>query len=594
MNKLFTVFTFVFALSFIAGLNVSAQDAPISIGPAPYVYNNVEQSIVFDNPLPTSRGFSVNATSISSSQVFKYFLGTPGTSQNVGTASANFLGSGDFGGSSNLLYMISQISPYVLYSVDTTTGARTTLGTITGINAGHSAGGITGCAWDATTNTMYLTSTAITSSALYTLNLSTQVATQVGGLITNAPGIIALGCSNTGLLYAIDIVNDNLWSINKTTGAATLVGALGYNANYGQDCDFDPADDVLYWAAIGTGVTQLRTINTTTGMSTLVGNFTGQNQVLATGIPGAGTSPVFCEDFESFTVGQRLACQDSINWTTWSHDPCNTTEDPLISSAQSFSPTKSVVIAYNNDLVKELGNDTTGIHSMTFKFYVPTTKTGYWNTLAGFLPSFPNKWGMECYFDVAATGNNGRLFAGSSTAFPFAYTHGSWQTAMLVVNLDIDSAKFYMNENLIRTWRWTAGANGSAVPKRLAGNNFYGALASNEMYVDNYCYDPDANWILTGVTQNGNTVPTEYALSQNYPNPFNPSTKINFAIPTTGLVTMKIYDVLGKEVATLINEVKNPGNYIVEFDGGNLSSGVYFYKIQVGDFSSIKRMVLLK
>ena len=254
MKKLFTVFTFIFALSFIAGLNVNAQDAPISIGLAPYVYNNVEQSVVFDNPLPTSRGFSVNAISISSSQVFKYFMGTPGTSQNVGTTSANFLGSGDFGGSSNLLYMISQISPYVLYSVDTTTGARTTVGTITGINAGHSAGGVTGCAWDATSNTMYLTSTSITSSALYTLNLTTRVATQIGGLISNAPGIIAIACNTSGNIFAIDLVNDNLWALNKTTGVATLVGALGYNANYGQDADFDPADDVFYWAAIGTGV----------------------------------------------------------------------------------------------------------------------------------------------------------------------------------------------------------------------------------------------------------------------------------------------------------------------------------------------------
>ena len=302
---------------------------------------------------------------------------------------------------------------------------------------------------------------------------------------------------------------------------------------------------------------------------------------------------VFCENFDGFTVGQRLACQDSVNWTTWSHDPCNTTEDPLISSAQSFSPTKSVVIAYNNDLVKELGNDTTGIHDMTFSFYVPTTKTGYFNTLAGFTPD-PFKWGMECYFDVAATGNNGRLFAGSSTAIPFAYTHGSWQSVTVRVNLNIDSARVFINGNVIHTWRWTAGANGSAVPKRLAANNFYGALSSNELYVDNYCYDPNANWTLTGVTQNGNTVPTEYTLSQNYPNPFNPSTKINFAIPTTGLVTMKIYDVLGKEVATLVNETKVAGTYSVNFDGTNLSSGVYFYRIEANDFVAVKRMVLIK
>ncbi|MFC2093719.1 T9SS type A sorting domain-containing protein [Bacteroidota bacterium] len=306
-----------------------------------------------------------------------------------------------------------------------------------------------------------------------------------------------------------------------------------------------------------------------------------------------GSSGVFCEDFDGFTVGGRLACQDSINWTTWSLDPCNTTEDPLISSAQSVSPSNSVVIVYNNDLVKPLGNDTTGIHKVTFQFYVPTGKAGYWNTLATFAaPTY--QWGMECYFDVAATGNNGRLFGGSSTAVPFAYTHGAWHTTTLIVNLDIDSAKFIMNGTVIHTWRWTAGASGTAVPKRLAANDFFGATSVDEMYMDNFCYYPDANWLITGVTQNGNTLPTDYVLSQNYPNPFNPTTTINFTIPTTGLVVLKVYNVLGKEVATLVNETKNAGSYNVNFNGTNLTSGVYFYKIEVRGFATVKKMLLMK
>ena len=82
--------------------------------------------------------------------------------------------------------------------------------------------------------------------------------------------------------------------------------------------------------------------------------------------------------------------------------------------------------------------------------------------------------------------------------------------------------------------------------------------------------------------------PTKYDLSQNYPNPFNPSTKISYSIPKNGMVTLKVYDVLGKEITTLVNEVKNPGKYIVEFNASNLSSGTYFYRIQAGDFVSIK------
>ncbi len=301
----------------------------------------------------------------------------------------------------------------------------------------------------------------------------------------------------------------------------------------------------------------------------------------------------YFNDFESYTVGQRLACQDSLNWTTWSIAPCNTTEDPLISNAQSFSPTKSVVIAQNNDLVKRYNNDSTGIHEITFKFYVPTSKAGYWNTLAVFAGS-SSKWGMECYFDATATGNNGRLQAGSATAVPFAYTHGAWQTVKLLVNLNVDSAKFLINGSMVYQWRWTAGANGTAVPKKLAGSDFFGATATDEMYMDNFSYNPNASWIVTGINEIGNAVPTEYTVSQNYPNPFNPVTKINFALPKSGLVTMKVYDILGKEVATLVNEVKNAGSYSVDFDGANLSSGMYFYKISVNGFSEVKKMMLLK
>ncbi len=89
-------------------------------------------------------------------------------------------------------------------------------------------------------------------------------------------------------------------------------------------------------------------------------------------------------------------------------------------------------------------------------------------------------------------------------------------------------------------------------------------------------------------------VPVVYSLSQNYPNPFNPTTKINFALPKQGFVTLKIYDITGREIKTLVNEVKQAGNYTVDFNGSYLASGVYFYKIQSGDFVSVKRMVLIK
>jgi len=89
-------------------------------------------------------------------------------------------------------------------------------------------------------------------------------------------------------------------------------------------------------------------------------------------------------------------------------------------------------------------------------------------------------------------------------------------------------------------------------------------------------------------------VPTEFKLYQNYPNPFNPSTKINYKIPELSLVTLKIYDVLGKEVAKLVNEEEPIGSYEIEFDATTLPSGIYFYRLKAGSFIETKKMVLMK
>ena len=89
-------------------------------------------------------------------------------------------------------------------------------------------------------------------------------------------------------------------------------------------------------------------------------------------------------------------------------------------------------------------------------------------------------------------------------------------------------------------------------------------------------------------------LPVSYNLAQNFPNPFNPSTSIRFSIPEAGLVTLRVFNLLGEEVATLLNEYKNTGNYDVQFDASRLTTGVYFYTISVNNFTSTKKMVLTK
>ncbi|MBI5403004.1 MAG: T9SS type A sorting domain-containing protein [Ignavibacteriae bacterium] len=103
------------------------------------------------------------------------------------------------------------------------------------------------------------------------------------------------------------------------------------------------------------------------------------------------------------------------------------------------------------------------------------------------------------------------------------------------------------------------------------------------------------------INKTGNEIPDKYSLSQNYPNPFNPTTNIKYQITDNKFVTLKVYDILGKEIATLVNEKLNAGEYVSEFNGSGLPSGVYFYRLsvedplrQMVDFSETKKMLMIK
>ncbi|MDE3058518.1 MAG: T9SS type A sorting domain-containing protein [Bacteroidota bacterium] len=102
------------------------------------------------------------------------------------------------------------------------------------------------------------------------------------------------------------------------------------------------------------------------------------------------------------------------------------------------------------------------------------------------------------------------------------------------------------------------------------------------------------NITTTGVAEGKTLQPLEFSLAQNYPNPFNPTTQLRFTIADFRFVSLKIYDVLGREVVTLVNERKAPGTYEVQFDGSKLGSGMYFYTLRAGSFTETKRMTLVK
>jgi len=118
--------------------------------------------------------------------------------------------------------------------------------------------------------------------------------------------------------------------------------------------------------------------------------------------------------------------------------------------------------------------------------------------------------------------------------------------------------------------------------------------AQDLQYNDFFAYSFPINIGLTDVQSKDQELPTDFSLSQNYPNPFNPSTTIKFGLPKESNVVLKVYNILGEEVATLVNNVMPAGYHIINFDATKLASGMYIYRIQASDFVQVKKMLLMK
>jgi photosystem II stability/assembly factor-like uncharacterized protein len=173
----------------------------------------------------------------------------------------------------------------------------------------------------------------------------------------------------------------------------------------------------------------------------------------------------------------------------------------------------------------------------------------------------------------------------------------------------------------INTGLVTTNVSGLLVTTNTGLNWFSVSLPTNDHYKTSFFINDETGWVAGGYgsTYSGGTVltsgnfpigikdiglriPKSFSLTQNYPNPFNPITKIKFDIPNSplyergagGFVTLIIYDILGREVATLVNEQLKPGTYEYEWNGSNFASGIYFYKLETEDFSQTRKMVLIK
>ncbi len=167
----------------------------------------------------------------------------------------------------------------------------------------------------------------------------------------------------------------------------------------------------------------------------------------------------------------------------------------------------------------------------------------------------------------------------------FAGREGQW--------LEFDPTNWTVKDSI--QWNFFTPQDPNERPRGIAfspdGKDAYVACFGSSDFppVETFHYDRT-----TGIQVNKNSVVKSYSLSQNYPNPFNPSTEINFTVAKAGFVTLKVYDMLGREVATLVNQEMSSGNHNVNFDASRLSSGTYIYQLNVNGVMISKKMTLLK
>jgi len=203
------------------------------------------------------------------------------------------------------------------------------------------------------------------------------------------------------------------------------------------------------------------------------------------------------------------------------------------------------------------------------------------NSAATSLSGFINSGWTTCYSGTYSVSGTGWKYIELTTPFIWDGT----SNLLLEVCFDNTSWSYYSyvyaTENAFKTWAIrndnTSGCTMSAGNAEL--------------------YRPNISLVMSqpvNIRNISGNIPVSYSLSQNYPNPFNPSTRINFDILKQGKVLIKVYDILGREVKTLINDFRAPGKYAVDFNGDDLPSGIYFYKLVSEEFTAVKKMVLLK
>jgi hypothetical protein len=366
-------------------------------------------------------------------------------------------------------------------------------------------------------------------------------------------------------------------------------------------------------------------------------------------VPGSPYYNTIYFTWTRFTSGQRILCIKStnggVNWST----PANVSEatygvqgsDPAISTNGQIN----VVWVANNGSNSSIYYDKSTDGGNTFGTDI-VISTGTTPTLPNSAQTFPS-----IAADISGGPRNGYLYTvfsdsrnGDPDVFLCRSTNGgsNWSAPLRVNNDAIANSKLQYwpwigvndNGNIAIIWLDTRNTTSNTIFEAyLARSNDGGLTFTNELlstqpsptstpgtnvrFGDYICVDYWKNKIVpvwtderaggtnmeiytaiintvVGISPVSNKIPDELKLEQNYPNPFNPTTNIKYQITNNGFVLVKVFDILGKEITTLVNEKQTPGTYEVSFNGSNLPSGIYFYRLTTEGFSDTKKMILIK
>ena len=540
-------------------------------------------------------GFVVDYTD---GELVKIELDNPENEIAIGT-SMNHLTDAEFG-SNNVLYALPRVGTQ-FYQIDTTTAAINQIGTSTPLT-GHMWSGL---AYDVTTSTLYASSTTGNSaSAIYTIDVSTGTASHIG-TTTTAQSVADIAFDNSGQMYAHNLSN-TIYLIDKTNGSATLLGNTGFNAAgpwHGLDYSFH--NNTMYMATYNsiTWEKTVRSVNLTTGNTTSEGtinHFVGGFAIIHAESPGPGSpEPNITVEPESLIFDTTAVGSSSVDMLSIT----NTGSDTLL-IYNLFSPDS--IFSVNTDSFNVLPGDS----QIVLVTFVPNQPTDYSSDLfivnndpetdtlvvlltgVGFILA-PEISVAPIYlaFDTTAAGS-------SNLKLLTIYNTGN--ATLTISNISSTESVFSTNltsYDIQSGYSQMVQVAFTPTEPIIYSSNFF--VISNDSEMDTLIVPVSGVGIMLARIELDAQLPHILVLYPNYPNPFNPVTTLRYDLPEQTHVNITVYDMLGRQVKTLINHTQDAGYKSVIWNATNdygkpVSAGIYLYQIQAGDYISTKKMVLLK